>query len=142
MKKQILFLMAVSFVASSGLSLSASACGDHPESAQASCTQPSSKDDVKLTSAHAESVDAKDLANSRFKVEGISCSGCEKMITSKLQSIDGVKGVQFYNAKDAASKKSAHFLKVSYVAGKVTNDAILKAVSSVGDHYKATPVAN
>lgn len=137
MKKQIFSFIAFSVIVSSSLPLSASACGDQEKEAQAS-----NKDILSLVSAHAESTNAKDLANSRFKVDGVVCSGCEKMISAKLQSIDGVKGVQFYNEKDTASKKSAHFFKVSYVPGKVTNDAILKAVASAGDHYKATPVAN
>jgi copper chaperone CopZ len=142
MKKEILSLVAVSVILSSSLPLSALACGDHENSAQASCTKASRTDTISLASAHGEVADAKDLANSRFKVEGVTCSGCEKMISAKLQAIDGVKGVQFYNEKDPASKKSAHFFKVSYVPGKVTNDAILKAVASAGDHYKAMPVTN
>lgn len=137
MKNRIKMLAVASFMASLGVSMTAFACADHEESASASA-----KDSVKLTSAHAEGADAKNLANSRFKVDGIACSGCEKMISAKLQAIDGVKGVQFYNAKDVATKKSAHFLKVSFVPGTVSNDAILKAVASAGDHYKAVPVAN
>jgi copper chaperone CopZ len=145
MKKQIFSLIAVSVIVTSSLSLSASACGDHENAAQASCaksSKASGKDALSLASAHAENADAKNLANTRFKVDGVVCSGCEKMISAKVQAIDGVKGVQFYNEKDPASKKSAHFFKVSYEPGKVTNDAILKAVASAGDHYKATPVAN
>lgn len=140
MKNRIRMLAMASVVASLGMAVSAFACSDHDESASTSAT-----DSVKLASAHAESADAaaaKNLANSRFKVEGIACSGCEKMISAKLQTMDGVKGVQFYNAKDSATKKNSHFLKVSFVPGSVTNDAILKAIASVGDHYKAVPIAN
>lgn len=139
MKNRIQMLAVASVVASLGMAVSAFACSDHDESASASAT-----DSVKLASAHAESADAsaKNLANSRFKVEGIACSGCEKMISAKLQTMDGVKGVQFYNAKDSATQKNAHFLKVSFVPDSVTNDAILKAIASVGDHYKAVPIAN
>ncbi len=102
--------------------------------------------------AQAETMSAKSLADSRiveagkasyaYKVEGVTCSGCEKMIGAKIEAINGVKGVQFYDKKDLVTKKTAHFLKVSFTPNSVTNDAILKAISSAGDHYKAVPVTN
>jgi copper chaperone CopZ len=131
--------LALFFVSISSVAI---ACENHQQGAK------TSSDKLGIASAHAGTVDgnaaagAKDLASTKFKVDGISCSGCEKMISAKLQALEGVKSVEFYNAKDGASKKTAHFLKVSYVSSSVTHDAIVKAIASAGDHYKATPVLN
>ena len=64
---------------------------------------------------------------STFKVEGMTCGGCEAGVKMKVKKLDGVESVE-------ASYKAAT-ARVVYDAAKVTPKRIIAAIEELG--YKA-----
>ncbi|MBI2026672.1 MAG: heavy-metal-associated domain-containing protein [Deltaproteobacteria bacterium] len=63
-----------------------------------------------------------------FKVDGMTCGGCEYNVKTSLLKLDGV-------VEASADHKKAE-ATVSFVEGKVTENQLIEAVNSSG--YKAT----
>ena len=63
-----------------------------------------------------------------FKVEGMTCGGCEYNVKKSLLKLDGVIRASADHKKGEAS--------VSFIEGKVTENQLVEAVNSSG--YRAT----
>jgi copper ion binding protein len=67
------------------------------------------------------------MKHENYKVEGMTCSGCERTVSKVVSNIEGVA-----SAKADANAKS---LKVEFDPAKVTIDQIKEAVNKVGYNF-------
>ena len=65
-----------------------------------------------------------------LKVNGMSCSSCEKAITAQLKKLEGVQSVSFRKGK---SSEGVRVAEVGYAKGaQVTTAALVQAVKKAG----------
>jgi copper chaperone CopZ len=107
--------------------IAAFACGaeDHAEN--------SKLDSILIPSAHADTAAVTaDAQKARIKIAGLHCSSCAKMINTSLNNVKGVENV--------AWEKKQNIVVVTYAKGSTTPDALVTAITSAGDDFKATVV--
>lgn len=67
---------------------------------------------------------AQPLVTSFFKVEGMTCGGCEASVKVAVKRLDGVKAVEASHTEKRAT--------VTYDSHKVTPQAIIEAIDKLG----------
>lgn len=72
----------------------------------------------------AATADAKPLVTSVFKVEGMTCGGCEGGVKIAVKRLDGVRSVDASHRDERAT--------VTYDETKVTPEAIVQAIEKLG----------
>jgi copper chaperone CopZ len=129
MKKNFLALFVTMLVLSP---VAAFACGGEDHASN------STLDSLLIPSAHADTntpaaaAVATDAQKARIKVAGLHCSSCEKMINTNLNKVNGVHNVVW--------NKKKNIVEVTYAKGSTTPAALLTAITSAGDDFKATIV--
>lgn len=85
-----------------------------------------------VSSAHADTAATADGQKARIHIEGLHCSSCEKSINANLKKVNGVTNVTW--------DKKKNIVEVTYAKGSTTPAALVTAITSAGDEFKASIV--
>jgi copper chaperone CopZ len=89
-----------------------------------SCVSTEEKEGSDAAQQTKEQVSEENMAFVVYNVEGMTCTGCEKTITSKLDKMDGIVEVQASFEDQKA--------KVKFDSTKLMTDGIMMAIEEAG----------